>query len=406
MKKLHFLHGFAAWLFFMQSSLLLAEETLVEARFRGNFTISDETMIQMAGITVGLSMNASVLEEIRQKLLDTGRFESVDISKRYRSIARTDEVVLVVVVKEKEPAKNKFMYFPILSGSDEYGLTYGFRSTAKDLLGLQERFSIPLTWGGVRRAALDVEFDLRNAIVQSLTASAGVSRKENPHYKIGDFRKEINAVVKHRLKLFEVNVQTGLTNVDFGGSGGNLMTFGAGLVFDTRQDANLPRDAIYAEAAWRRLLFSPEAGRMSGVNIYSVDLRGYKGIIGQAVLAGQFYYSGVDKPLPDYERPFLGGAATLRGHEPGAFIGDNIATASLELRLPLSPLRRPYRYGVGLFLDGGAVYDHGESIGNAKFRHGAGAGVFFLIMGFGIKADVAYNMNDAFRVHFSTGFRF
>ena len=108
------------------------------------------------------------------------------------------------------------------------------------------------------------------------------------------------------------------------------------------------RDAIYAETAWKRLSFT-DAGRAGGVNVYAVDLRGYKGITEQAVLAGQFYYSGADKTLPDYERPFLGGAATLRGHEPGAF---------------------------------------------------------FLIMGFGIKVDVAYNMNDAFRVHFSTGFRF
>jgi hypothetical protein len=45
-------------------------------------------------------------------------------------------------------------------------------------------------------------------------------------------------------------------------------------------------------------------------------------------------------------------------------------------------------------------------MGSAKFRQGAGLGRYFLIAGFGIKDDLAYNMHDAFRVHFSTGFRF
>jgi outer membrane protein assembly factor BamA len=403
MKTLITRYCFIACLIFIPASLLFAEDTIIELRFMGNFTISDETMLQIAGIKVGMPADELIIEEIRQKFLAAGRFEQVEVVKRYLSIARNDEVVLVITVKEKEPITSKFMYFPILTVNDEYGFTYGLRSTARNLLGLDERLSIPLAWGGVRRAALEGEFNLRNPVVQSLTAVVGVSRKENPHFKIGDFRKEVKAAVKHRLKQFEVNAQSGWTSVDFGSQGGDFVTVGTGLVLDTRQDINLPRNAIYAEIAWKRLSF-PGAGQ--GINVYTADFRGYKGIIGQAILAGQFYYSGADDRRPDYERPFLGGATTLRGHEPGAFIGDNIATTSLELRLPLSPLRYPYHSGFAFFLDSGAVYDHGESLRNAKFRHGAGVGAFFLIMGFGIKVDVAHNMRDAFRVHFSAGFRF
>lgn len=398
-----------AWLVFFPASFLLSEEslsveTLVEARFRGNFTISDETLLQMAGIEVGFTTDALILEDIRQKLLDCGRFEWVEVTKRYRSIARNDEVVLVIVVKEKESAKNKFMYSPIFAGSDEYGLTYGLRSTAKDLLGRQERISIPLTWGGVRRVEVEGEFELTNPVIRTLTATVGVSRKKHPYYEIGDFRKEVNVTVKRKLNQFEVNAQTGWTDVDFGSRGGAFVTLGTGLILDTRQDVNLPRNAVYAEIAWKRLtLFDAERG----INVYTADFRGYKGLFGQTILAGQFYYSGADGTLPDYERPFLGGANTLRGYEPGAFIGDNIATASLELRLPLSSLRHIYRSGVALFFDSGAAYDHGVALGNAKFNHGAGVGAFLLIMGFGIKADLGYNMHDdSFRVHFSSGFRF
>ena len=406
MRNLPSFYVLITWLIFLPASLLSSEETLetlVEVRFRGNFTIPDETLLKMAGIEVGLAADALIPEDIRQKLLAGGRFEWVEVTKRFRSITRNDEVVLVIAVKEKESLKSKFMYSPIFSGSDEYGLTYGLRSTAKDLLGFQERISIPLTWGGVRRAEVEGEFELHNPVVQKLTATVGVSRKEHPHYEISDFRKEVNVVVKRRLKLFEVNAQSGWAGVDFGGLDGDFVTVGAGTVLDTRQDVNFSRDAVYAEIAWKRLSLLA-AGR--GINVFTFDFRGYKGLFGQTILAGQFYYSGADGTLPDYERPFLGGATTLRGYEPGAFTGDNIATASLELRLPLSPLRRIYRSGFTLFFDSGTAYDHGVSLANAKFRHGAGVGAFILIMGFGVKADVAYNMHDAFRVHVSSGFRF
>jgi len=65
-----------------------------------------------------------------------------------------------------------------------------------------------------------------------------------------------------------------------------------------------------------------------------------------------------------------------------------------------------YRAGIDVFLDSGAVYDHGRSLGSADFKHGAGIGFFLFVAGFGIKVDFAHNLRDNFRVHFSTGFRF
>ena len=400
------------------TDVIPAEETLIEVRFRGNFTISDETLLQMAGIEVGLPADVFPPETIRQTLLGSGRFEWVEVTKRYRSIARNDKVVIVITVKEKEYLKNKFMVSPIFGSEDEYGFTYGLRGTTKNLLGLQERISIPLTWGGVRRVKVVGEFELRNPVVQTLTVAVGASQKEHPHYEKIDFRKEVNIAVKHRLKLFEVNAQSGWTDINFDGRNGNFVTFGTGMVFDTRQDVIFPRNSVYADITWKRLSFL-DAGQ--GINVYTVDFRGYKGLIGQTILAGQFYYNGADGTLPDYEQPFLGGAATLRGYESGVFIGNNIATASLELRQPLDFMRRIIMKtplskisdrincisGVALFIDSGAAYDYGVSLRNAKFMHSTGIGAFILIMGFGIKVDVGYNMHDdVFRAHFSSMLRF
>jgi len=380
-----------------------SDEILVEARFRGNFTTPDEEMIRLGNIEIGVPADAVSFEEIKQRLLQTGRFERVEITKRYRSLSSSEKVILLVTVREKQSAMSKFMFMPILKGSDEYGFTYGLRTTGKNLLGFKERLSIPLTWGGVRRAALESEFEMNNPVISTLTLSVDFARKENPHFRTGDFRKGVQAELRRRLKRFEVKVHSGWAGVDFGPQSSSFVTFGASFVLDTRQDINLPRDAFYAGVSWERLQIL-DGG--PGFNRYTLDLRGYKGIIGQTILAGQFLHHTVDGRLPDFERPFLGGANTLRGYKPGAFIGDNITTSSIELRIPLTSPREVYHTGINVFLDSGAVYDYGTSIGNADFKHGAGVGCFFLFMGFGIKADLAYNMHDAFRVHFSTGFRF
>jgi outer membrane protein assembly factor BamA len=386
-----------------QAAQIPSEETITEILIRGNIKIPDETIIRLAGIQIGAPAAALSIEDLKQKLLHSGKFEWVDAARRYRSLTRTDHVVLMITVREKRSIKSKLMLFPILSGSDEYGLDYGVSIAAKDLLGLKEKLSMPLTWGGIRCAAIEGEINLHNPLFRTMTAAGGISRKENPHYKKGDFRKEIGVTLQRRIRRFEFNMQSGWARVRFDVRGADLANVGAGVVFDTRQNINFPRDAVYAGISYKRLSIL-DGG--PGYNLYSLDLRGYKGFIGQTIIAGQFLYRGAGGRLPDYEKPFLGGANTLRGYEPGAFIGDNAATASLELRMPLTPLRKIYHAGIEVFADSGAVYDHGISMGSAKFRQGAGLGGYFMIAGFGIKADLAYNMHDAFRIHFGTGFRF
>lgn len=376
---------------------------VVEIRFRGNYSIPDEEILQLAGLENDGGSYDIGPEELKQRLMRSGRFENVEVAERYLSMSTDGPEVLVVTVKEKAPVSSKFMFMPIAEWSDEYGLTYGGRVTAVDLLGAGERLSVPLSWGGVRQAALEGELEVENPLISTVTGSVGLFRRENPYYEIGDFRRRVEAGVERRIGRFTLGFDGGWTGVDFGTESRSFTTVGANAVIDTRQDVNLPRNAVYAGIGYERMSLL-DGG--PGFNRMTVDLRGYKGLWGQAILAAQVLYQVADGRLPDFERPFLGGASTLRGYTPGEFIGDNLALSSLELRLPVSSPRRPYHAGFDIFLDSGAVYDHGRSIGNAAFRNGAGAGVFFLIAGFGIKVDFAHNFHDNFRVHFSTGFRF
>ena len=49
------------------------------------------------------------------------------------------------------------MFMPLLTYADGYGFTYGGRATFADVLGKRGRLTVPLTWGGVRRAAIEGE---------------------------------------------------------------------------------------------------------------------------------------------------------------------------------------------------------------------------------------------------------
>jgi outer membrane protein assembly factor BamA len=382
---------------------LIAAEAVAEVRFHGNYSIPDDEMARLSGVAVGLELSEGVLADIRQRLLRTKRFDWVEITRRYRSLTSQDEVVLVVTVREKPPASKKIMFMPILTGSDEYGLTYGGRVTALDLLGAGERISFPLTWGGERRAAIESRFGLRTPIVDSFTAETAIYRRENPHFEIGDLRREVWGGVSRRFRNLEISWHTGWTGVEFGATSESFVSYGAGIAFDTRQDENLPRDAIYAGAGWEKMSLR---GGGPDFNRYKLDLRGYKGLFGQAILAAQVFYHRSDGRLPDYQRPFLGGASTVRGYKPGEFIGDNLFLTSIELRMPMTSPLKIYHAGIDFFFDAGAVYEDGRKLADTNFKHGAGLGVFFLIAGFGIKVDVAHNLHDSARVHFSTGFRF
>ena len=49
------------------------------------------------------------------------------------------------------------MWLPILDYADGYGFTYGARMSFVDSLGPRSRISVPLTWGGERKAAVEVD---------------------------------------------------------------------------------------------------------------------------------------------------------------------------------------------------------------------------------------------------------
>ncbi len=378
-------------------------QTIAGIRFHGNYSISDAELLQVVGVDVGDSLTADTLTLIEQRLRDHDQVGSVEIRQRYRSFNDTSRVVLLIVIKEAVSTADKFMFLPVFNWTDEYGVTYGARFTTIDLLGAGDRVSFPLTWGGEKQAAVEPSLRIDRAALTRIEGGFGVLRRTNPHFDLDDTRQRAWARGLKRWGVFEVDGNVEWADVTFADSEGPQITYGVGARLDTRQDTQLPRNAVYIGAGLEHLELVD--GDM-GFNRPELDVRGYKSFIGRSIIAGQVYYRGTDGRLPDWERPFLGGAATVRGYSAGEFIGDTIVLASVELRVPLTPPLPVGLVGLDFFFDTGAVYDYGTGLGEAKFHNGIGGGVYFFVAFIGLKMDVAYDLDDTVHFHFSTGFRF
>jgi hypothetical protein len=397
-----------------------AQEVVGEIRVHGNAFVLDSEVLRLAGIAVGQPLAPEAPEQIRQRLEKSGAFESVEVRKRYRSLDDPSDVALILLVHERQGhtselvsekpstwarVKGRVMFLPILGYDDGYGFTYGGRFSTIGLFGGGERVSVPLTWGGTRRAAVEVERTFKSGPLTRVESTFGIAQRENPRYEIDDQRVTWTGRAERSFAgIVRAGVDTAQGTVDFGGLEDRLWTIGADIALDTRGDPAFPRNAVRLGASWNALHVR---GVQPTANRYVADARGYLGVIGQAVLAGRVQYATADAPVPIYERLLLGGAANLRGFDTGAFDGDRLLTASAELRVPVTSVLNGSKLGLTAFMDAGKALDVGEPFEQASWHRGVGGGVFLIAAIFRVNLDVAHGLKTGdTRVHLSSGFSF
>lgn len=390
---------------------------VADIRIHGNHTTPDEEVLRLAGIAIGDPATADVDASVKQRLDRSGRFERVDVRKRYRSLDMTGDVALVILVVEHpgvdptgpaggvpNPLRRPLggaMLLPILDYTDGYGFTYGVRASYADPIP-DSRLSFPLTLGGTKQAAVELETRLSRGPVSRIEATAAVRARDNPHYEVSDRRSLLGARAERTLtRTVRVGASAGWTDVAFGDLDARFPSFGFDATLDTRHDPDLPRNAVYARAEWLRQRF-PDAA----VGRWRLDGRGFVGLFRGTVLALRAVREIPNGPLPPYEQPLLGGAASLRGYRAGFGAEDNLAAAAMELRIPLTSPVHFGRAGLSLFVDAGAVYPYGSRLESAVFNRGYGAGVFFSAAVFKLNVEVARRDTGGGRVHVSSGFRF
>jgi hypothetical protein len=396
-------------------------EIVREVRVHGNASLTDEEVLKLAGIELNVALSADAVTAIAERLKASGRFETVEVRKRLRSLDDPTDVALVLVVHERPGVrsgagntnpglspfsrlKSQLMFLPIVGYTDGYGFTYGARLSTVDLLGFGERLSVPLTWGGTRRAAIEFERSFKTGPLTRVTSTFGIWNRENPHYEIRDQRVELKARAERDFAhVFRVGVDASQSTVSFGAIDDRLWTLGVNAAIDTRSDPAFPGNAVYLGGGWNGLNVKDHPR----VNRYTADARGYLRLVGQSVLAGRAQYFTSDATLPPYERLLLGGASNLRGFRAGAFDADRMLVTSAEVRVPITSVISGAKLGLMAFMDAARATDFGASLKDADWRRGAGGGIFIIAPMVSITLHVAHGLDGGgTRVHLASGFSF
>ena len=387
-----------------------------EVRVHGNHTTPDAHVLGIIGDVVGQPATDALIAEIAGRLEASGRFEEVEVRKRFRSIENPDDILLMVLVNEfpgvddidltpPTPMKRFWssgMFLPMLHYEDGYGFTYGARFSFVDRLGPRSRVSVPLSWGGERQARVQLERSFRSGPIDRIAGEAGIGRRENPSYEIGDTRTAVRARAESAVRRWlRLGAGGGVEDVAFGDADDLLKRFGVDVAVDTRVDPAFPRNAVHATVAWERLLF--DAGR---ANRRTLDARGYVGLFAQVVLAVRALSVTADAPLPQFEHALLGGAANLRGFDTGFRADDNLAAGTVELRIPITSPLSIGRFGIKTFVDMGTAYPSGSKLEDQIFDQSFGGGAYLHLTILNLSLDVAKGKGGDTKFHFGMGVTF
>jgi hypothetical protein len=394
-------------------------ETIVGIQVHGNTATPDDEVQRAAAVRVGDPLEGDTLEKVSARLRATKRFQSVQVLKRFASIDDPTQILLVIVVDDgpvriertgdpDQPTRvvrsnaSRLMFLPVLSFEDGYGFTYGARFARPEPAGKQSRVSFPLTWGGEKRAGAELEKNLQGGPLDRVEVGVSASRRTNPFYDADDDRVRLWARGERDIvRWVRAGATVGWQRVRFPAGPGatapgaatgadRFAHAGADVVFDTRADPILPRNAVYARAAFEHI---------AGANRMDLDARGYVGLFGQAILAVRAQRSDADRALPPYLKPLLGGMSNLRGFRTGTAAGDALLATSAELIVPLTSPLSFGRIGVNGFTDAGTAYDHGERLSDQTWRQGIGGGVWFSAAFVRLNVDVAHGRGSSTRVH-------
>ena len=394
-------------------------EVIADIRIQGNLLTSDEEVRRIAGVDIGVALAVTTIEEAGARLRAAKRFERVEVLKRFASIADPTRIALVIIVDEgpvhivktgdptrpTRVVRNRgpgLLFLPLLDSEDGYGLTYGVRVTWPNPLGARSRLSVPMTWGGSKRVAVEIDQTIGRGPLSRAQAGASIGHRDNPYFDEDDGRARVWVRGERNIgRVVRAGATGGWQRVAFAGSRESFPFVGADVAIDTRLDPALPRNAVYARASWERLGFS---GRPTHRHL--VEGRGYLGLIGQNTLVVRAVREDANQPLPPAFQPLLGGMANLRGFRAGTDAGDTLVAGSIEFVAPLTSPLHIGKLGVSVFGDAGTVYDSGQRLADEPFKQSYGGSVWFSAAFLRLTLAVARGVGASTRVHLGGGVSF
>ena len=233
-------------------------ERVVDVRVQGNTLTSDAEIVTMANVPQGTEVTPTLLADITARLKVGGRFERVEVVKRYASIADlswccwSSSSTKGVSSRRWEPPARAvrrrgpaLMFLPLFGYPEGYGFTYGALITMPNVAGPRTRVSVPLTWGGERRAGVELEKRLDSPRLTRFIVNGTLRDRENPAYEASDIRQQVSVRGEREVaRALRLGAWSGFDNVSFSGEDSRLVRLGADAAVDTRVDPMLSRNAV------------------------------------------------------------------------------------------------------------------------------------------------------------------
>lgn len=370
------------------------EMTVERVIFHGNHSISDDELAGIAGVSAGMPLSSREISEIEERLLASGRLKTATVAVRYTTLDMSGPVVLVISVIESPSFSDKLLVLPLIGSFKGYGFSYGAQVTTIDLLGMEERVSLPFTWGGTKQAGLEIEFDKNLPFASYLKAGFRyLDRDEHRVLKESDDRLQVHGEIGWSLNSdFYISTSylyEDITYADQVETTSN--TFAATFAFDTRPGSLFPYDSVYAAYT---LAYRDYDQLFEDSLINTFDVRLFKRVFGQSILAVQGVYSESENTQPIFNKAFLGGEFWIRGFDYPDELGDNFYIGTVELRIPLSKVTDPFNWGITAFYDYAGLWDVDQDRGDARIFQSTGFGGFVQLGAINIIGEIAVPTGD------------
>jgi outer membrane protein assembly factor BamA len=396
-----------------------AQQPIIAAiQVQGNTLTPDEEVIRQSGLSQGSVFSEALLTEAADRVKAAGRYQHVEVLKRYASIEDPSQILVLIRVDEgpvrvvpgafpgQAPHVARrgvlnLMFVPLLDAEDGYGVSYGAQFALSGSSSRSTRVVFPATWGGDKRVGAELQKELAGRFAPRIRIGGVVQRRRHPYFdenadRTGAWaRAEWSGARWLRAGSTAAWQKTTLETTD------TAKSIGLDAVIDTRVDPLSPYNAVYVRAAIDRLQFSDRALWGS-----ALEGDGYIGVYRGTVLGLRAFWQDVSRPAPAYYKSVLGGTANLRGFRAGTAVGDTMAGASAELRIPMTSPLRIARFGTSVFIDTATIFDKGKRLSDQPFRKGVGAGIWFTAPLFQMNIAVAHGLGATTRVHFGAGLTF
>jgi len=396
----------------------------------GNTKTRAYVILNEMHIKPGVPITPELLEFDRNRIYSLGLFTRVDLFPDTLGTPR----ILHVFVSER------WYLFPLpllgFRDGDVNHFYYGAGFLHNNFQGRNQKLYGSAVFGYNPSVQLSfteplIDHELRLYFGSQLSYSRVRNRSEIEAAATGDFDEEHydgNVTVGKRLSLFEnAGINLGYRMVEVSSYRVNRTVSTDGIdrflyvtlnyQYDSRDLAEYAmRGGFAAFYVTRYGLGSSEVD----FTRYGTDLRKYIPLSSILTLAGRCAGSIVSGGVvPTYARTYFGHGERIRGYFYDVYEGEDLATASVELRFALlrprvfqltgTPIPDEFaiwRFGISLalFADAGTTWFRGDTLVPASFLSGYGGGIHFLLP-YGFVARVEYAFNNNGRGEFIFDFR-